>query len=190
MSAIVTDGELAAIRASTRMHLDELFSEEPEIADDVVALERIGVMLLAAFDAPPAPPELGKALIETLADRGCDASLGVLTVLAAFGRKATAHIAAEAARGLATRSEETAGGVGTLTVREVWRGAIPSGEAWVAVLDRPGRDAPQAACVTLQTSGEGSIVVNAQLTGTGPASEFDSALACSPKEPSGRPCMT
>ncbi len=176
MSATITDGELAAIRASTRMHLDELF-EEPEIADDVVALERIGVALLAAFDAPQAPPELGKALIDTLADRGCDASIGVLAVLAAFGRKATARDAGEAARRLATRSEETAGDVGTLTVREVWRGAIPSGEVWVAVLDRPGRDAPQGACVTLQTSGEGSVVVNALLTGTGPASEFDSALA-------------
>jgi hypothetical protein len=176
MLATITDDELAAIRASTRMHLDELF-EEPEIADDVVALERIGVALLAAFDAPQAPPELGKILIDTLVDRGCDASVGVLAVLAAFGRKATACNATEAARGLATRSEETADGVGTLTVREVWRGAIPSGEAWVAVLNRPGRDAPQAACVTLQTSGEGSVVVNALLTGTGPASEFDSALA-------------
>ncbi|MFI5003402.1 MAG: hypothetical protein ACHQE6_00160 [Solirubrobacterales bacterium] len=90
MSAIITDDELAAIRASTRMHLDEL---------------------------------------------------------------------------------------GTLTVREVWRSAIPSGEVWVAVLDRPGCDAPQVACMTLQASGEGPVAVDALLTGTGPASELDSALA-------------
>ena len=48
MSATVTDDELAAIRTSTRAHLDELL-EEPGIASNVVALERIGAALLAAY---------------------------------------------------------------------------------------------------------------------------------------------
>lgn len=62
-------------------------------------------------------------------------------------------------------------------MREVWHSAIPSGEAWVAILDRPGREAPQAACLTLETGGEGPIAVDALLTGTGPANELDAALA-------------
>jgi hypothetical protein len=41
---IIADDELAGIRTSTRAHLSELL-EEPGIADDVVALERI-----AAYD--------------------------------------------------------------------------------------------------------------------------------------------
>jgi hypothetical protein len=73
MLAAITDNELGAIRVSTRAHLDELL-EEPEIASDVVGLERVGVALLAAFDAPQAPPELGKVLVDALADRGCEAS--------------------------------------------------------------------------------------------------------------------
>ncbi len=176
MSAAITDNELGAIRASTRAHLDELL-EEPEIASDVVGLERVGVALLAAFDAPQAPPELGKVLVDALADRGCEASVGLLAVLAAFGRKTIAHDAIKAARVLPGRDGGAVGNVGELKVREVWHSAIPSGEAWVAILDRPGHEAPQAACLTLETRGEGPIAVDALLTGTGPANELDAALA-------------
>jgi hypothetical protein len=176
MSAAITDNELGAIRASTREHLDELL-EEPEIASDVVGLERVGVALLAAFDAPQAPPELGKVLVDALADRGCEASVGVLAVLAAFGRKTIAHDALKAACVLPGRDAGAVGDVGALKVREVWHSAIPSGEAWVAILNRPGREAPQAACLTLETGGEGPIAVDALLTGTGPANELDAALA-------------
>lgn len=176
MSAAITDNELGAIRASTRAHLDELF-EEPEIASDVVGLERVGVALLAAFDARQASPELGKVLVDALADRGCEASAGVLAVLAAFGRKTIAHDAIKAARVLPGRDGGAVGDVGKLKVREVWHSAIPPGEAWVAILDRPGHEAPQAACLTLETTGEGPIAVDALLTGTGPANELDAALA-------------
>lgn len=176
MSATVTDDELAAIRTSTRAHLDELL-EESGIASDVVTLERIGVALLAAFDAPQTPPELGTVLVDALADRGCEASIGVLAVLAAFGSKTIASDAARAARGFADRHEVVTGDVGTLIVREVWHSEIPPGEVWVAVLDRPGHYEPQAACVTLETSSEGPIIVDALLTEPGPASELDSALA-------------
>ncbi len=176
MSATITEDELDAIRTSTRARLDELL-EEPEIAGDVVGLERIGVALLATFDDPCVPPELGKMLVDTLADRGCEASAGVLAVLSAFGRETIARAASRAARGLPVREEGAAGAVGTLTVREVWNGEIPSGEAWVAVLDRPGAGAPQAACLMLATGEEGPIAVDALLTGTGPADEFDAALA-------------
>jgi hypothetical protein len=175
MSAAITDNELVAIRASTRAHLDELL-EEPEIAGDVVGLERVGVALLAAFDDPQAPPELGKILVDTLADRGCEASVGVLAVLAAFGRKTIVSDALKAGRGLPVRDGATAGDVGTLTVREVWHSAIPSAEVWVAVLDRPGREALQAACVTLETGSDGPIAADALLTGAGPANELDAAL--------------
>jgi hypothetical protein len=176
MSATVTDDELAAICTSTRAHLDVLL-EEPGIARDVVALERIGVALLAAFDTPETPPELGTALIDALVYRGCEASISMLAVLAAFGSKTVASNAAQAARGLADRHEVATGDVGMLTVREVWHSEIPPGEVWVAVLDRPGRDSPQAACVTLETNSEGPIIVDALLTDTGPASELDSGLA-------------
>ena len=48
----------------------------------------------------------------------------------------------------------------------------------MAVLDRPGYEAPQAACLTLATDGDGPIaVVGGLLTGTGPASELDAGLA-------------
>lgn len=176
MSATITDDELAAIRTSTRAHLDELL-EEPGIASDVVTLERIGVALLAAFDAPQTPPGLGTVLIDALADRGCEASIGVLAVLAAFGGKTIASDAAQAARGFADRHEVVTGDIGTLTVREVWHSEIPPGEVWVALLDRPGHDEPQAACMTLETGSEGPIIVDALLTDPGPASELDSALA-------------
>jgi hypothetical protein len=176
-AALITSDELTAIRVSTRAHLAELL-EEPGIADDVVGLERIGVALLAAFDAPQAPAELGKALVDTLAERGCDASAGLLVVLAAFGREAIANEALEATRTLGDHNAAVADAVGTLTVREVWRGAIASGEVWVAILDRPGYEAPQAACLTLATDGDGPIaVVGGLLTGTGPASELDAGLA-------------
>lgn len=176
-AAFVTSDELTAIRASTRAHLAELL-EEPGIADDVVGLERIGVALLAAFDAPQAPTELGKVLVDTLTERGCDASAGLLAVLAAFGRQAIVDEALEATRVLADHDGGAADDVGTLTVREVWRGAISSGEVWVAVLDRPGYEAPQAACLTLATDSEGPIaIVGGLLTGTGPASELDAGLA-------------
>jgi hypothetical protein len=176
-AASVTGDELAAIRESTRAHLAEVL-EEPGIATDVVGLERIGVALLAAFDAPQAPTELGKVLVDTLAERGCEASVGLLAVLAAFGREAIADEALEATRVLANHSGGVADDVGTLAVRDVWRGAIASGEVWVAVLDRPGYEAPQAACLTLATDGEEPIaVVGGLLTGTGPASEMDAGLA-------------
>jgi hypothetical protein len=176
MSASVTDDELQAIRASTRAHLDELL-EEPGLASDVVMLERIGVALLAAFDAPHTPPELGAVLIDALADRGCEASIGVLAVVTAFGSKTVAGDAAQAALGLADRHRVATDDVGTLAVSEVWHSEAPPGEIWVAVLNRPRRDAPQAACVTLETSSEGPIIVDALLTSTGPASALDSALA-------------
>jgi hypothetical protein len=176
MSATISDYELVAIRASTRAHLDELL-DEPGIASDVAALERIGIALLAAFDAPEAPPELRTILIDALVDRGCETSIAVLAVLAAFGSKTTADDAAQAARAFADHHVAVSDDVGTLTVREVWHSEIPPGEIWVAVLDRPGHDEPQAACVTLETSSEGPIAVGALLTNAGPTSEVDSALA-------------
>ncbi|MGO9763386.1 MAG: hypothetical protein ACLP1Q_19210 [Solirubrobacteraceae bacterium] len=176
MSAAITDDELEAIRSSTRAQLGELF-DEPGIASDVVALERIGISLLAAFDTPDAPPELMTVLIDALVDRGCETSAGVLAVLAAFGSKTTADAAVQAARGFTDHHVAVAGDVGTLTIREVWHSEIPPGEIWVAVLDRPGHDESQAACVTLETSSEGPIAVGALLTDAGPTSELDSALA-------------
>ena len=117
-------------------------------------------------------------LVDTLAERGCDASAGLLAVLAAFGRQAIADEALEATRVLADHDGGAADDVGTLTVREVWHGAISSGEVWVAVLDRPGYEAPQAACLTLATDSDGPIaIVGGLLTGTGPASELDAGLA-------------
>jgi hypothetical protein len=176
-AALITSDELTAIRESTRAHLAELL-EEPGIADDVVGLERIGVALLAAFDAPQAPAELGKALVDTLAERGCDASAGLLAVLAAFGREAIASEALEATRRLGDHNAAVADDVGTLTVSEVWRGALASGEVWVAVLNRPGYEAQQAACLTLATDRDGpTAVVGGLLTDTGPASELDAGLA-------------
>jgi len=62
-------------------------------------------------------------------------------------------------------------------VREVWHGELPSAEVWVVVLDRPGRDELQAACVTLEVSNDGPIPVDALLTDAGPVAELDSALA-------------
>ena len=176
MSEAITDHELEAIRASTRAHLDELLGEAG-LADDVVALERIGIALLAAFDAPQSPPELGAVLIDALVDRGCETSIGVLAVLAAFGSETTARDAAHAARRFDERPSKIAGVVGSLTVREVWHGELPAAEVWVAVLDRPGRDELQAACVTLEVSDEGPIPVDALLTDAGPVAELDSALA-------------
>ena len=176
MSEAITDRELETIGASTRAHLDELLGEAG-LASDVVALERIGIALLAAFDAPQSPPELGAVLIDALVDRGCETSIGVLAVLAAFGSETTARDAARAARRFDDRPAEIASVVGSLTVREVWHGELPSAEVWIAVLDRPGRDELQAACVTLAVSDEGPIPVDALLTGAGPAAELDSALA-------------
>jgi hypothetical protein len=98
-------------------------------------------------------------------------------VLTAFGRTTIAHDAIKAARALPGRDGGAVGDVGALKVREVWHSAIPSGEAWVAILDRPEREAPQAACLTIETGGEGPIAVDALLTGTGPANELDAALA-------------
>ncbi len=176
MSEAITDRELEAIRASTQAHLDELLGEAG-LAGDVVALERIGIALLAAFDAPQSPPELGAVLIDALVDRGCETSIGVLAVLAAFGSETTARDAAHAARRFDDRPTEIADVVGSLTVREVWHGELPSAEVWVAVLDRAGRDQLQAACVTLAVSDEGPIPVDALLTDAGPVAELDSALA-------------
>jgi hypothetical protein len=176
MSEVITDRELEAVRASTRAHLAELLGEAG-LAGDVVALERVGIALLAAFDAPQSPPELGAVLIDALIDRGCETSIGVLAVLAAFGSEKTARDAARAARRFDDRPAKIAGVVGSLTVREVWHGELPSAEVWVAVLDRPGRDELQAACVTLEVSDEGPIPVDALLTEAGPVAELDSALA-------------
>ena len=47
-----------------------------------------------------------------------------------------------------------------------------------AVLDRPGYEAPHAACLTLAPDGDRPIaVVGGLLTGTGPASDLDAGLA-------------
>lgn len=172
----ITDHELEAIRASTQAHLDELLGEAG-LAGDVVALERIGIALLAAFDAPQSPPELGAVLIDALVDRGCETSIGVLAVLAAFGSETIGRDAAHATRRFDDGPTAITEAVGSLTVREVWQGELPSSEVWVAVLDRPGRDELQAACVTLEVSDEGPIPVEGLLTNAGPVAELDSALS-------------